>query len=206
MIAGSEFGDKEVHVLLISKALCGLKSSGLRWHKRFADVLRDLKFISSKAENDIWMHIQGDHCEHIKVHVDDLLIVSRDLQPITHELENTNKFCLKGTGSLTHHLGCNFFCNGDNTLHCARKKHINTMVESHAHIFGAKPKCATSPLAKNDHPETDQTAFLDPEPTKIHHSLVGSLQWVTQIRWLDIMPAIMTMSHFHIAPSAGHME
>jgi len=39
IIAGPEFGDREGHVLVISKALCGLHSSGLQWSDRLADVL-----------------------------------------------------------------------------------------------------------------------------------------------------------------------
>jgi len=39
IIAGPEFGDREGHVLVVSKALCGLHSSGLRWSKRLADAL-----------------------------------------------------------------------------------------------------------------------------------------------------------------------
>jgi Reverse transcriptase (RNA-dependent DNA polymerase) len=37
IIVGPEFGDREGHILIISKALYGLRSSGARWHDRFAD-------------------------------------------------------------------------------------------------------------------------------------------------------------------------
>jgi hypothetical protein len=39
MVAGPEFGDLAGHTLLIFKALYGLRSSGLCWNQRFADVL-----------------------------------------------------------------------------------------------------------------------------------------------------------------------
>ena len=39
IVAGREFGDLEGHVLLIKKALCGLRSSGLRWNERLAVCL-----------------------------------------------------------------------------------------------------------------------------------------------------------------------
>ena len=39
IIAGSEFGKKEGHILLIHKALYGLRSSGARWWERFSEVL-----------------------------------------------------------------------------------------------------------------------------------------------------------------------
>ena len=77
-IAGAEFGDLEGHTLVIFKALYGLRSSGLRWHERFADCLRDMGFTPSKAEPDIWMRPNGDAYEYIGVFVDDLAIVARN--------------------------------------------------------------------------------------------------------------------------------
>ena len=53
IIAGPEFGELEGHLLIISKALYGLRSSGLRWHERFADTLTDMGFFPSKTEDDI---------------------------------------------------------------------------------------------------------------------------------------------------------
>jgi hypothetical protein len=42
--AGREFGHLAGHTLIISKALYGLRSSGLRWHEKFADCLRNERF------------------------------------------------------------------------------------------------------------------------------------------------------------------
>jgi hypothetical protein len=39
IIAGPEFGDLEGHMLVLYKALYGLRSSGLRWHERFSACL-----------------------------------------------------------------------------------------------------------------------------------------------------------------------
>ena len=44
IIAGKGFGKLEGHTLVINKALYGLKSSGLRWHEKFSDTLRDMGF------------------------------------------------------------------------------------------------------------------------------------------------------------------
>ena len=96
--------------MIITKALHGLRSSGLRWAERFSDVLREMGFFPSKAERDIWMRDKGDHCEYIAVCVDDLLIISREAQAIIDALEGEpNHFKLKGTGPVTFHLGCDFF-------------------------------------------------------------------------------------------------
>jgi hypothetical protein len=47
VVAGPEFAELEGHILVINKALYGLRSSGLRWHERFADTLWDLGFTAS---------------------------------------------------------------------------------------------------------------------------------------------------------------
>ena len=62
VIAGPEFGKElEGHHLVIVRALYGLKTSGLRWHERFADVLREMEFTPCPAEPDIWMRDMRDH-------------------------------------------------------------------------------------------------------------------------------------------------
>ena len=43
----------EGHLLIINKALYGLRSSGLRWHEKLADTLRDIGFLPSQADEDI---------------------------------------------------------------------------------------------------------------------------------------------------------
>ena len=78
IIAGPEFGELEGHTLIISKALYGLNSSGLRWSEKLSDVLREMGFFLSKGERDIWMWDKGDHYEYIGVYVDDLIIISKD--------------------------------------------------------------------------------------------------------------------------------
>ena len=44
IVAGPEFGERSGHTLVIRKALYGLKTSGVRWHERFADVLREMNY------------------------------------------------------------------------------------------------------------------------------------------------------------------
>ena len=104
MIAGPEFGELEGHLFVIVKALYGLKSSGLRWHERFAAVLDEMGFKPCIAEPDIWMRDQGDHYEYIAVYCDDFTIASRDPKAITDKLRNVHKFKLKGTGELNYLL------------------------------------------------------------------------------------------------------
>jgi hypothetical protein len=78
IIAGPEFGDLEGHVLIIYKALYGLRSSGLRWHEKFAAVMRAIGFIPCKMEPNIWLGQNGNIYEYVAVYVDDLAFAMKD--------------------------------------------------------------------------------------------------------------------------------
>ena len=78
IVAGPEFGEREGHILVIDKALYGLRTSGARWHDRFSDCLRDLGFRPCKAEPDIWLRRNGKIYEYVAVYVDDLAFAMKD--------------------------------------------------------------------------------------------------------------------------------
>ena len=204
--AGPEFGAREGHYLVIVKALYGLKSSGLRWSQRFADVMRELGFFPCKAEPDIWMRDKGDHYECVAVYVDDLMIASRSPQAIVDALAGTHKFKLKGTGPISFHLGCNYARDKDGVLYYSPDKYLEKIADNFQRTFGHKPKPCSSPLKKGDHPELDTSDLHDLDGTKIYQSLVGALQWAIQIGRFNIGTATMTMSRFRAAPREDHTE
>ena len=152
------------------------------------------------------MRDKGDHYECVAVCVDDLLIVSNKPTDITHDLEITHHFKLKGTGPISFHLGADFFRDEQGRLCSAPLKYIEKMMSNCAHIFGTKPKEAVSPLTKGDHPELDKSELLDLEHIKIYQSLIGALQWIIQLGRFDVCTAVMTMSRFRAAPRHGHMD
>lgn len=206
IIGGPEFGALEGHTLVIYKALYGLRSSGLCWHQRFADVLRSLNFVPCKSENDIWMRPTSDTYEYIAVYVDDLLIAAKDPSSITKVLEEQHLFKLKGTGPLQYHLGCDYFKDDFGTLCFGPRKYIAKMIDQFERMYGFKPKEYSSPLEKGDHPEIDTSAELNQDGIKIYQSMIGSLQWAISLGRFDIQTATMTMSRFRTSPRQGHLE
>ena len=207
IIAGPEFGELEGHMLIVNKALYGLRSSGARWHDRFFDVLAKEGFFPSKADPDVWLRDMGTHYEYVATYVDDLIIASKDPQSIIDALEKKHKFNLKGTGPLEFHLGCDYFRDEDGNLCVAPKRYIERMVVSFEQMFGHKPKQKySSPLEKNDHPELDMSPLLDMDGIKRYQSLIGALQWAVSLGRIDVTTAVMTMSGFRIAPREGHLE
>jgi hypothetical protein len=207
IIAGPEFGERKDHVLIIHKALYGLRTSGLRWHEKFSVCLRKMGFEPCKAEPDIWMRRRGEFYEYVGVYVDDLAIVSKDPGAIVKTLQDEYKFKLKGTGTIAFHLGCNFGRDEDGTLYLEPVKFIEKMVQNYERHFGAKPSHkVTSPLEKGDHPETDNSEFLEAKDISLYQSLIGSLQWAVSLTRFDIACAVMTMSSFRAMPRRGHLD
>ena len=207
IVAGPEFGDREGHILIIDKALYGLRSSGARWHDKFSDCLRDLGFQPCKAEPDIWLRRNGDIYEYIAVYVDDLALALVDPQEFVDTLQTKYKFKFKGTGPITFHLGMDFFRDDDGTLCMAPHKYIVKMIANYERIFGELPKRKfSSPIEKGDHPELDTSELLDSQGIATYQSLIGALQWVITIGRFDVITAVMTLSGFRAAPRRGHLE
>ena len=102
-VAGSEFGELAGHTLVINKALYGLKSSGLRYHEKFADTLCDMGYVPSKI-NDTWMKQNGDVWEYIAVCVDNLAIAAKDAGVVIKMLREKYGYKIKGDGPIDYHL------------------------------------------------------------------------------------------------------
>ena len=205
IVAGKGFGKLEGHTLKISKALYGLKSSGLRWHEKFADTLRHMGFEISKADPDVWMRRNDDVWEYIAVYVDDLAIAAKDPKKICDTLITKYKYKLKGVGPLSYHLGCDFFRDNDNVLCFGPKRYTKKMLQAYETIHNEKPKKYSSPIEKNDHPELDESELLSIDGQKQYQSMIGALQWVVSLGRFDIATAVMTMSRFRAEPRIGHM-
>jgi len=174
---------------------------------RLFDSLRDMQFVPSKAEDDIWMRDKGDHYEYISVYVDDLAIASRHAMGIIEELEKGQGFKLKGTGPITYHLGCDYKRDKDGTLAMGPVRYIERMAEGYERTYGTRPKLTyRSPLEPNDHPEIDDTPLLEVDSIKQDQSMIGALQWCVTLGRIDIHSAVTTMSSFNAAPRQAHLE
>lgn len=57
-----------------------------------------------------------------------------------------------------------------------------------------------SPLEEGDHPELDDSEFLDATGIQQYQSLIGSLQWANSVGHFDIASAVMSMPSFHALP------
>ena len=103
-------------------------------------------------------------------------------------------------------LGCDYIRDKDGVLRQEPKKYIEKMIETYERLFGEKPRKATSPLVKGDHPELDTSELLDDDGTRIYQSMIGAAQWIIQLGRFDIAVHVMTLSSFRAQPRVGHLE
>lgn len=204
-IAGPEFGPLEGHLLVISRALYGLRTSGARWHERYADVMRIMGFYPCKADADVWMKDCTTHYEYVLVYVDDLMFIGKDPQAFFDTLTNEHGFKLKGVGKPSYHLGGDFFRDPDGTLAWGAQSYIAKMLINYERMFDSKPKEFSTPMVDKDHPEIDDTEFLDELGIKQYQSLIGALQWLVTLGRFDIHLSVATMSSYRVAPRIGHL-
>ena len=205
-IAGPAFGELEGHTLIIVKALYGLRTSGARYHERFADTLRDLGFKPCKNEPDLWMRDAGDHYEYVCVYVDDLLAIMKEPEKFFKTLTETYKYKLKGVEAPQYHLGGNYFRDPDGTLGWGAQRYITRMLENLLREEGVDPPKYRSPMEKGAHPELDMSSPLDANGIKKYQSLIGALQWCVTLGRFDINCAVMTMSRFRAEPRENHWK
>ena len=198
--AGPEFEELEGHLLIIYKALYGLRLSGKLFGQLLQECLRELGFEPSLAESTIYMRKcpTADHYEYTATYVDDLCIIMKDPQSLLDQLmAPLYYFKLEGYGELAFHLSCGFQRDNTGILCMDPIKYIDCIEEAYIQHFKTKPvRRERLPLQKCSHPELDTSPFLNDEDKEIYMSLVGSTQWSISIGQFDIQSAIMMMSKF----------
>ena len=140
--AGSKFGDLEEHLLVIYKALYGLRLSGKLLGQLLQEYLREFGFEPSLADPTIYMRKcpTVDHYKYVATYVDDLCVIMKDPQSLLDQLmAPPYNFKLKGSGKLAFHLGCGFQRNSTGTLYMDPGKYVDQMEEAYVQHFNIKP-------------------------------------------------------------------
>ena len=135
--------------MIIVKALHGLRTSGARYHERFADTMRDMGFMPCLNEQDLWMRDAGTHWEYVCVYVDDLLVIMGDPAEFFKILNTKYKYQLKGVEEPNYHLGGNYSRDPDGTLSWGAKRYIQKMLENFTRDEGEPPPKRRCPMDKD---------------------------------------------------------
>ena len=88
---GLKCGEDQGKILVVVRALYGLKSAGASWRSTLASLLSDLGYESTKADPDVWIHaaVRDDGFEYHKmlfVYIDDILSLSHKTKECIAEI------------------------------------------------------------------------------------------------------------------------
>ena len=203
---GTEFGKRAGCVAQIQKALYGLSTSARQWSLQLGDTLRTFGFSPSRADPDVWIKLSKDktYYEYIASHVDDIIVVSKeperyiDMFKKIYPLRNVEK-------DPDFYLGNNMKRESSSKIKVSLEKYIKEVIRKFEKKHGTFRK-ENVPHSPNDHPELDDSPFLDSLGITEYQSVIGVCQWIAISARMDITFAVSSLSRFSSKPREGHMR
>ena len=218
-VAGAEFGTDQGAVMIVKRALYGLKSSGASWRAMLAQTLGDLGYTSTRADPDVWIRPQTkpngfEYYEMVLVYVDDILHLSHNTQPTIEALGNLYLLRSEACGEPKRYLGANvgkyqlqdgrevWSMSANDYVKNAVKNVEQTLAEEGTKLKGK----ADRPLPCDYRPEVDVSPLLSDELANRYQNLIGVLRWACELGRIDILLEVSWMSSFNAMPRRGHLE
>ena len=217
--AGPEFGSENGKIMIVVRALYGLKSAGAAFRALLAETLHDIGYVPTRADPDVWLRpgVKPDGSEYyemVLVYVDDVLAFSID--PMKTMVGIQGKFKLKDDKieEPETYLGAELSkmetANGtkcwtiSSDKYCkAAVQNVETKLESQGKKLPGKCK---SPLKSGYRPELDVSQELKAEGLSYYQELIGILRWAVELGRVDILLETSLMSTHLAMPRIGHLE
>ena len=219
MYGGIEFGELSVKVLIIEKALYGLKSSGAAFRAFLAETIDRMGFKSSIADPDVWMRPATkpdgeEYYEYLICYVDDVLGISLEAKGLLQEIQKDFKLKKDKIEPSDIYLGAKLekkMLNGKQVwTMCSKEEYIKLAIaniESRLKLMGMKlPGKVTTPMSYDYAPELDVSRELDPKEITFYQEIIGILRWRIEIGRVDITMEVSLLSGYQALPRIGHLE
>ena len=218
-VAGAEFGTDQGAVMIVKRALYGLKSSGASWRAMLAQTLIDLGYQSSKADPDVWIRPQTkpngfEYYEMVLVYVDDILHLSHNTKPTIDALGKLYVLRADACGEPKRYLGANvgkyqlqdgrevWSMSSNDYVKNAVKNLEDTLASENTKLRGK----ANRPLPSDYRPEIDVSPLLSDTLANRYQNLIGVLRWACELGRIDILLEVSWLSSFAAMPRRGHLE
>jgi hypothetical protein len=220
-LGGGEAGDDRGKVLVITRALYGLRSSGASWRSMLAETIRNLGFESTRADPDVWRRpaTRSDgtkYYELLLVYVDDILAISTGPREIIQNIDDCYKMKEGSIGPPDTYLGAQIYKHslpdGSWAWGMSSEKYVKNAVltvetllkedESGLHLRTT----ALTPFPSQYKPELDFSKELNPDMMSRFRQLIGILRWAIEIGRIDIYTETAHLSQYSASPREGHLE
>lgn len=221
-IAGKEFGSKAGCILIIKKALYGLKSSGAAWRSLFSATLVDLQYEPCRGDPDVYIRkaVKPDgtkYYEMLFVYVDDILHISHhktiyenDTMKAIGELYKIKDDSLKppevylgaNVGLIVDETGTKMSYMSATDYIGGALKTVEADLPDDMKLNGQ----AKRPFPETYKPELDATPFADEDGIQKYQGYIGVLRWVVELGRIDIHVEVSQLASYLVAPRQGHMQ
>ena len=225
--AGDEWKADKDKIVVVVRALYGLKSSALQFRNHLADTLGNrLGFKSSLADPDLWYKAATDatgkkYYSYILVYVDDLLIIDKNPRRYMSQIQET--FTVK-PGSIEEpktYLGADinkvYYSDGSYAWTMGSQTYVKKVVKN-VKVTMAKDRLefnkklsdpsisVPQPLSSvNYRPELDTSVECNDAQVTLFQNVIGILRWVVELGRIDIGFEVSILSRYLVQPRTGHL-
>ena len=211
---------------VISRALYGLKTSGASWRHHLSAEIRELGFVSTKADVDVYRRESNKrdgtpYYEYLVVYVDDIICVSEDPSQWMKILGS--RYRLRDVGPPKRFLGSDIkqkqFINEDGYQAYCWAFGSDTYVKDACNLAESQMKKhdisypstrrhgSSSPFSSQLYrPELDSSEFCNEDLTTMYQNLVGVLRWIIELGRIDIHLETSLLSQYLAQPRIGHLR
>jgi hypothetical protein len=222
-ILGPEFGADEGKVAIIVRALYGLKSAGAAFRAHLASCMRELGYVSCKADPDLWLRPETRpddetrYYSYILCYVDDILCIHHDAMTILDKINGYLPLKPDSVGDPDIYLGAKLrqtrLENGVWAWALSPSKYVHQAVRNcETHLkenFDGRytlPKKAENPFCMSYEPELDTSTPLDPNAASYFQTIIGVMRWMVEIGRIDIATEVSLLSSHLAYPREGHLD
>ena len=187
----TETGEDQGKVLIVTRALYGLKSLGAAWRADLAATLHDIGFTSTQTDPDVWIRSANTHNEMILVYVNDILVFAREPKVIMNALGQLYELKPESVKEPDLHLGANMekvqLPSGKTEWAMTSRTHVKNAVKVVESLIieddtEAKLKStAKTPFPGGYKPKLDVTTELNDALASRFLQLMGILRWTIEL-------------------------
>ena len=225
--AGDEWKADEGRIVVVVRALYGLKSSALQFRNHLAETLDNrLGYKSSLADPDLWYKPMTDetgfkYYAYILVYVDDVLIINkhpkRDMELIKSDftvkpssIEEPKRYLGADVNKVYYPDGSFAWTLGSETYVKQVVKNLKERMKKDGFGFNKKlsdmSHSAPQPFSNvNYRPELDTSDVCNDVQITFFQNLIGILRWVVELGRIDIGYEVSVLSRYLAQPRTGHL-
>ena len=183
----------------LNKGLYGLKQSGRLWNETLDKFLIKIGFERSSADHCLYVKNQNNTKAFVLVFVDDLLIISSDINEINNVKSDLSaEFKMKNFGQVSYFLGIEFVFS-ENSIKMHQSKFIEKILEKFG-MADCKPKLIPCDVNIPKIDESDSETLNDSEKRR-YQEIVGSLIYLMTGTRPDISYVVNKLSQRMSGPT-----